>query len=218
MPSHLSPTVPPPYFAYLRQALWLSLLVLLALGNVSCKARKEAKARKQLTEQTKADLTALLNDTELSATERTRRLDEIKGRDINDDPEVKSLIARVEQQILTARQREEAEAQAREEARAREARRTRYTEVSDVFGQVAQARDVGTANAAIGRAMQLFASPNVPVLVIIHEANGQKDYDRPTTILDYLNYLKDQRSNPNAVKNLVFDANGKITEVELIKN
>jgi hypothetical protein len=44
-----------------------------------------------------------------------------------------------------------------------------------------------------------------------------KDYDRPTTIRRYLEYLKDQKKNMNAVHNIQYDASGKITELELIK-
>ena len=53
---------------------------------------------------------------------------------------------------------------------------------------------------------------------MISESNGQKDYDRPTTIRDYLNYLKDQKKNMNQISNLQFDSAGKITEMELKKN
>jgi len=44
-----------------------------------------------------------------------------------------------------------------------------------------------------------------------------KDYDRPTTIRKYLEYLKDQGRFDKDIENLVVDKNGKITEVELIK-
>ena len=40
----------------------------------------------------------------------------------------------------------------------------------------------------------------------------------PTTIIDYLNYLKDQKKNMNKIDKLQFDNAGKITEVELRKN
>jgi hypothetical protein len=33
----------------------------------------------------------------------------------------------------------------------------------------------------------MFASPETPVLIVISESHGQKDYDRPTTIKDYFN-------------------------------
>ena len=43
------------------------------------------------------------------------------------------------------------------------------------------------------------------------------DYDKPTTIKKYLDYLKDQKKSPNAVEHLEFDDAGKIKEVTLIK-
>ncbi|HZB14477.1 MAG TPA: nucleoid-structuring protein H-NS, partial [Chryseolinea sp.] len=69
----------------------------------------------------------------------------------------------------------------------------------------------------INEALAMFASPETPVLIIIHESGGQKDYDRPTTIKNYLNYLKDQKKPADKIGNLQFDNSGKITEVELVK-
>jgi hypothetical protein len=43
------------------------------------------------------------------------------------------------------------------------------------------------------------------------------DYDEPTTIRKYLEYLKDQKRINTEVKSLVMDDNGKIKEVELAK-
>jgi hypothetical protein len=63
----------------------------------------------------------------------------------------------------------------------------------------------------------MFSSRDVPVLIIINQSGNLKDYDEPTTIGRYLNYLKDRKASPNAVHNLVKDANGKISELELIK-
>jgi hypothetical protein len=77
---------------------------------------------------------------------------------------------------------------------------------------------LNSANNTINEALALFASPQTPVLIIISESNGQKDYDRPTTIISYLNYLKDQKKNANKIEKLQFDNAGKITEVELRKN
>ena len=82
----------------------------------------------------------------------------------------------------------------------------------------ASTSSVAAANGSINEALTLFASKDTPVLIVISEANGQKDYDRPTTIGEYLNYLKDQKKNINKISHLEFDASGKITEVELVKN
>ncbi|HEY3403764.1 MAG TPA: nucleoid-structuring protein H-NS [Ohtaekwangia sp.] len=86
------------------------------------------------------------------------------------------------------------------------------------FNAIASSSNVTSANSSINEALTLFASPNTPVLIVISESGGIKDYDRPTTIRDYLNYLKDQKKNINAVSNLKTDGQGKITELELRKN
>jgi hypothetical protein len=50
---------------------------------------------------------------------------------------------------------------------------------------------------------------------VIHEANGIKDYDEPTTIEKYLNYLKDTKKNLNFISDIRLDGNGKVSELEL---
>jgi len=54
-------------------------------------------------------------------------------------------------------------------------------------------------------------------LIIISKENNIVDYDRPTTIKDYLNYLKDTKNNINKVEKISYDNNGKIREMELLK-
>ena len=63
----------------------------------------------------------------------------------------------------------------------------------------------------------MFASDETPVLIVISESGGIKDYDRPTTIKQYLEYLKDTGKNVNRIGNIQYDSAGKITELELIK-
>ena len=48
-------------------------------------------------------------------------------------------------------------------------------------------------------------------------AGGEPDYDEPTKIGKYLNYLKDQKKNLNKVYNTEKDNNGKIKLLELIR-
>lgn len=87
--------------------------------------------------------------------------------------------------------------------------------VSRAFDAISGAGSTSEANSNINQALSLFSSPDAPVLIIISEAG---DYDRPTTISRYLNYLKDQRRNPNVVNNVVLDNQGRIREIELIKS
>ncbi|HCW08771.1 MAG TPA: nucleoid-structuring protein H-NS [Cytophagales bacterium] len=86
------------------------------------------------------------------------------------------------------------------------------------FDAIANASTVVSANSSIDEALTLFASPQAPVLIVISNEGAQKDYDRPTSIKAYLNYLKDQKKNINAIEHLKLDEFGKIMEVELQKN
>lgn len=117
--------------------------------------------------------------------------------------------------------RKEAEEAARREAEARQ-RDMQANEpkarLNQYFQSIASSGNTASANGSINEALTLFSSPDTPVLIVISEENGQKDYDRPTTIRQYLNYLKDTKNNSNTISNLQFDNSGKITEVELRKN
>jgi hypothetical protein len=134
--------------------------------------------------------------------------------------------ARLEAEALEKKKREEEEARKKKEAeaaaeRARleaEAKKsTPYTKLQEYFNAIGSASSIAAANSSINEALTLFASPETPVLIVISESGGQKDYDRPTTIKDYLNYLKDQKKQADKLGNLQFDSSGKITEVELVK-
>lgn len=131
--------------------------------------------------------------------------------------------ARVEQAEAALRKEKEAEEQRRREAeeqtrREAEARANEPSaRLSSYFDAIANSGNVTSANNSINEALTLFASPDTPVLIVISESNGQKDYDRPTTIRDYLNYLKDQKKNINKISDVQFDSSGKITELELTK-
>lgn len=117
--------------------------------------------------------------------------------------------------------RKEAEEAARREAEARQnemAANAPKAKLNQYFESIAGSGNVASANSSISEALTLFASPDTPVLIVISEEGGQKDYDRPTTIRQYLNYLKDTKNNANSISNLQFDGSGKITELELRKN
>lgn len=134
--------------------------------------------------------------------------------------------ARIEQEAALKRQqdeeakRKEADEKAKRDAEAAKSASATapYQKLGQYFDAIAKSTSVTSANSSISEALTMFASPDTPVLIVISESNGQKDYDRPTTIMDYLNYLKDQKKNMNKVEKLQFDQAGKITEVELRKN
>lgn len=137
--------------------------------------------------------------------------------------------ARMEQEAALKKQREEEDEKKRKEADEKAKRDAEAREMeakasapkarlSQYFESIANSGNVTSANNSINEALALFASPDTPVLIVISESGGQKDYDRPTTIRAYLNYLKDQKKNVNKISNLQFDSMGKITELELKKN
>ena len=85
------------------------------------------------------------------------------------------------------------------------------------FNSIANAGSTSQANPVINETLDMFESPNTPGLIIIKQNQGFNDYDRPTTIEKYLNYLKDQKKVDEKVFDIKYNANGKINELELIK-
>ena len=205
------------------------LLVLLATfitlgGTTSCKSKKrlakeaaEAEYKARVAEAVR-DLTAILDDeTTWTLEEKEHRVQTIKDWNLQ-NAEVDDLLFQVEKKL--ARERAQAEQKAEEERRAaEEAAKAKEPKnmLEKNFAGIANASSVTQANRIINETLQMFSSNSVPVLIIISQAGGFNDYDRPTTIENYLNYVKDQKANRNQVYNLKFNDAGKITEVELIK-
>lgn len=169
--------------------IMLSVLVIFMIGGAGCKSKKKAM------------------EAERAAKEKARLEQEMADKKKSEEEE---------------RMRKEAEEQARSEkekaeATAKAAVKAPAAKLMDYFNSIASAATTASANGSINEALSLFASPGTPVLIVISEEGGEKDYDKPTTIKDYLNYLKDQKKSINKVSNLQFDGSGKITEVELVK-
>jgi hypothetical protein len=122
-----------------------------------------------------------------------------------------------EEEALRKKQAEEKARWEEEAARKEKEKAAPHMKLEQYFSAISGAPTVASANNSIQEALALFASEDTPVLIVISEEKGQKDYDRPTTIKAYLNYLKDQKKNTNRISNLQLDASGKITEVELSK-
>lgn len=85
------------------------------------------------------------------------------------------------------------------------------------FETIAVTSSVTGANNNIQEAMKLFSSPDAPVLVIFYAANGQEEFEEPTTISRYLNYVKDVKKSPNVVSEYVTDPQGRIKELVLVR-
>jgi len=87
--------------------------------------------------------------------------------------------------------------------------------LENAFNQVAAAGNTSIANQSVEETLSMFSNQEAPVLIVIHEENGIKDYDEPTTIRKYLEYLKDTKKNLNYISDIRLDANGKVSELEL---
>lgn len=206
----------------------LALIFTVALGGSSCKSKKKIAAEKAAIElankiaQAKATLTDLLrDDNPKTYEEKVAELNRIKDMQLR-DPEVEKLIDQVEAKLEAEYQeilKKQEEEKKRLEAEAiRIKKQAELDNINAHFVSVAQAANTNEANLRIQQALTYFASPDVPVLLIINiYGNDQKDYDRPTTIAHYLNYLKDIKTYDRQIENVKFDADHKIIEIELIK-
>lgn len=85
------------------------------------------------------------------------------------------------------------------------------------FSAIANAPSANSANGSISEALTMFGRPDAPVLIVIYRADGTTDYDEPTTIKKYLEYLKDTGNNKATVEEMILDDYGKIKELVLRK-
>lgn len=217
----------------LKKAPWSSLIALLlvftiALGGSSCKSKKKIASEKAAIElankiaQSKASLVDLLRaDNPKTYEEKMAELNRIKDLQLR-DPEIEQLIDQVETklageyQVLLKKKAEEAEQQKTEVIQLK--KQAELDNINAHFISIAEAANTMEANLRIQQALTYFASPEVPVLLIINiYGDNQKDYDKPTTIGHYLNYLKDIKAYNRQIESVKFDVNHKVIEIELIK-
>jgi len=216
------------FLRHMPQLILVLFVATLSMGAfTSCKSNKklarekEAAAYAAKVEQSKNDLTAMLNGTtSWTLDEQTKRLDTIKSYNI-DDQDVKDLIVKVENKLTDAKaaaaRKTEEDRLRKEEATKKKAEQARFSNIDRNLESIAKATSYDEANQRIEAALHLFATPEIPVLMIISQAEGFNDYDRPTTISKFLNYLKDRRIYYYRVESVKKDSHGKITELELIK-
>ncbi len=210
------------------QLIALVLVFTVALGGSSCKSKKKIASEKAAIElankiaQSKASLVDLLrDDNPKTYEEKVAELNRIKDLQLR-DPEIEQLIdqvdtkLRAEYQVILKKQAEEAERQKTEAIRLK--KQAELDNINAHFISVANAANTMEANLRIQQALTYFASPEVPVLLIINiYGDNQKDYDKPTTIGHYLNYLKDIKTYNRQIESVKFDVNHKVIEIELIK-
>ncbi len=207
----------------IKNFILVTILAFVTIGGTTSCGSKKKLAKKEYeakVAQAKADLNAIIEGTtEWTLEEQKARVEEIEKSDLQNQ-EIDALIVKAKE--VLARELAEAE-RAAEEERLRKieeenrAKAESKTSISDYFTIIAAAPDAETANEKINEALNLFASPDVPVLIIVYQMGDIIDFDAPTTAEKYLNYIKDQKSVTVRVNNVKYDDNDKITELELIK-
>jgi hypothetical protein len=202
------------------------MVISLAGGMGACKSKKKLAKEKEAAEYAakvntaKTTLLDILNDnTAMSLDEKEAAVWSIKESNLN-DAEIDELVRQAEEKLAGERaelnlKEMEAKKLAEEGTVKKE---TATVTLADYFAGISAATSVSQANMQIAEALKLFSSPEAPVLIIISKTGDQVDYDRPTTIKNYLNYLKDTKNNNNKVEKIVYDNNGKIKELELLKS
>ena len=207
----------------IKNIIIITMLALVTIGGtVSCSSKKKLAKQEyeaKLT-QAKTDLNAIIEGTtEWTLEEQKSRIEEIEKLDLQ-NPEVDELVVKakevVEKAIAEAERLEEEE-RLRQLEEERKNKEKPVTTLSDYFTIIAAAPDAELANEKIAEALDLFASPDVPVLIIVYHVGDIIDYDAPTTAEKYLNYIKDQKRVTVNVNDIKYDDNKKIIELELIK-
>lgn len=195
-------------------------------GATSCKSKKKL-AREQAAidyalkvDKAKEDLNAIIKgSTNWTGDQMEERIATIKSYNI-DDEEVTELISEAEEAVVIVKaaelRRSEEERMRREEDAKRRAAQSEFAVIDNQFNAVATAGSIDASNSNIAQTLTYFETVDVPVLIIISKSAGFNDYDRPTTITKFLNYLKDKKQYKYRVESVVRNTNGKITELELI--
>ncbi len=205
--------------------LWL-LSLLLFTTLPACQSKKKAEmealaAKNKQLERAKAMLRDILTSTTMTLSEKEQVLQEVKAMGLPEE-ELQPLLAQVEEKLKEERRQQEWARQQEEAKRAAEAAQNEKMnslspKLLDYFKRIATATDPQTANSLIDEVLTLFAGEMTPVLIVISNSGGVKDYDRPLTIRRYLDYIKDQRRYDPKVENILFNSAGRITELELRK-
>ena len=147
-------------------------------------------------------LDMLLNKDDKSADELEAELSKIKAMNLG-SKDINDLIAKVEQKIAGMRTKKVIPLK---------------TQLDNNFQAIADASKAGNSSQVMSlthSTLQLFSSDVATVLIIISREGP--DYDKPTNIKLYLEFLRDQKANRNAVDSYQLDSEGKIKELDLIK-
>jgi hypothetical protein len=217
----------------ITQALIIGTLIFGTAAMSGCKKKKELAAAQaaeairlaEQIEEATAILNAIIADPDISHVDANyAKLDKVKAMNLQ-DPGVLNLIIKAQEKLasdkvayaaLLEKQKQEAEA-----LRAQQAAQMKLDNDKKLLNQHFEAlvgqEDVAKANTIIQNTLPMFAGGDVPVLIIIAQDADITDYDKPTTIKEYLNYLKDVKNYKAEVDSITYNANGKISELVLRK-
>jgi len=187
------------------------------LNQLIIKAQQKLKSEYSEIEKKKAErvdnartklMDLLLNRENKSADELEKELGVIKSdiRDLNSS-ELNDLVFRLEKKIDDMKGSSSANVPLKQQ-------------LENNFQGIANAGKSGNAAQAaslINNTLKLFSGADATVLIIISREGSIVDYDKPTTIKRYLDFLKDQKSSRNSVDTYQMDSDGKIKELDLIK-
>lgn len=197
---------------------FLMLVAIIAMSLFACKNKKtivtepvevvaavDSSAIFEAQKNLVADsLNAIINGTSaLSLEEQQSYVDELKNRNFS-DAKILNLIIKASDKIKEAL----------------EARNVKVkplkNQLEENFTKIMNAASYAEADMIINETLEKFESPETPVLIILYRQNDEIDYDKPTTIKDYLNYLKLQKKSNADIDQVFLNTDGKIKSLDLM--
>ena len=162
------------------------------------------------------DLTSIIDpESELTGEEKTALLQAIKDHGFQ-DAQVDSLIA-VAENTLNSMALETAPKQ--EPSAPMMGKPDLNAELENVlidqFNALIDPAEDDNSNDIILETLAYFESNDSPVLIILQTLNGKVFYDRPTTIENYLYYLKDLKKNYHEIREMNLNNDDKIDKLIL---
>ena len=210
----------------------LSVIVLLSglVFNSGCAAKKQAKLEKQrqeaLLEASKNELKLIISGNDESAVqEKENKINKIKSYNFR-DIEIGNLIVKAEEVVNSQKQKEAEEERIKrekeEELKRLEQEKNKTSKsaqevLEEALKNIGAAATKQEADQIINSVIPMFTSKDANVLIIISEENGEKDYDKPTTIIKYLELLKDTKKQGAKIYQIHYDNDKKIKTLELKK-
>ncbi|HOW24548.1 MAG TPA: hypothetical protein PK711_02670 [Bacteroidales bacterium] len=204
----------------------LLLLGALVTGSSGCSSKKKAGKTAEVTTvhdnsdqllKAKGQLLEIINDDgSIPIETKEATLREIKSQHFQ-DAEINDLIGLADQKIREEKDR----IYQAQKVTPQQVAETEVANTKDIlygfFNDLVSNKNYQESEVFINQALKMFASESVPVLIIISQEAGMVDYDEPTTIRKYLEYLDDTKNNSNRINSIKVNQEGLITELELIK-